>query len=54
MFKIDEKRIQSCIEHRDYCSAIEYAILVREKYKDKERDYFEKIISCFKSGKYNI
>lgn len=52
MFEEDVRRINACIEHKDYYSAMEYAILVKEKYKSVKRDYFEDIIRYIKNGDY--
>ena len=52
MFEEDVRRINACIEHKDYYSAMEYAILVKEKYKDEKNDYFEDIIRYIKNGDY--
>ena len=52
MFEEDMKRINACIEHKDYYTAMEYAIMVKEKYKDEKREYFEDIIRYVKNGNY--
>lgn len=52
MFEIDKKRIKVCIEHDDYFSALEYAILVKNNYTNKERGFFEDIIKNVRLGKY--
>lgn len=52
MFEKDVKRIEACIEYNDYYSAMEYAILVKEKYKDNKKRYFENIIEYVKNGSY--
>jgi hypothetical protein len=52
MFEEDVKKINACIERKDYYSAMEYAILVKEKYKDEKRKYFEDIIRYVKNGDY--
>ena len=52
MFEEDVKRINACIEYKDYYTAMEYAILVKEKYKSVKRDYFEDIIRYIKNGDY--
>lgn len=52
MFEIDKKRIEACIEYKDYYSALEYSILVQDKYKNKEKNFFERIIKSVKSGEY--
>lgn len=52
MFEEDVRRINACIEHKDYYSAMEYAMLVKEKYKNVKRDYFEDIIRYIKKGDY--
>ena len=52
MFEEDVKRINACIEYKDYYTAMEYAMLVKEKYKDEKRDYFEDIIRYVKNGNY--
>ena len=53
MFKEDVKRIKACIEYKDYYAALEYAIIVKDKYVDNEKDYFEKVIRNVKSADYN-
>lgn len=53
MFKEDVKRIKACIEYKDYYVALEYAIIVKDKYVDNEKDYFEKVIRNVKSADYN-
>ena len=50
MFEDDVKKINACIEYKDYYSAMEYAMLVKEKYKDEKNDYFEDIIRYVKNG----
>ncbi len=52
MFQIDRNRIKVCMDYDDYFSALEYAILVKELYKDREKSYFEEIIKEIKSGAY--
>ena len=52
MFEDDVKKINACIEYKDYYTAMEYAILVKEKYKSVKRDYFEDIIRYIKNGDY--
>ena len=52
MFEIDKNRIKVCIEHDDYFSALEYAMLVKDNYKSKEKGYFGNIIKNIKLGKY--
>ena len=52
MFEEDVKRINSCIQHDDYYSAMEFAILIKNNYKNKERNYLENIILNIKSGNY--
>ena len=52
MFEEDVKKINACIEHKDYYSAMEYAIFVKEKYKSEKRKYFEDIIRYVKNGNY--
>ena len=54
MFEDDVRRINACIEHKDQYSAMEYAILVKEKYKDEKKDYIEDIIKYVKNGDYEI
>lgn len=50
--QIDKKRIKACIEHKDYYSAMEYSVLVKEKYKNNDKEYFEVIIECIRNGDY--
>lgn len=50
MFEIDIKRIRACIDHKDYYSALQYAILVKHNYVSSERKYFEMIIKNIKTG----
>lgn len=50
MFKEDVRRIKACIEYKDYYSALQYGILIKDNYKDKERIYFEDIIKNIKTG----
>lgn len=52
MFEIDKKRIEACIKYKDYYSALEYAILVKDKYISNEKSFFERIIRYVKSGEY--
>ena len=52
MFEEDVKKINACIEHKDYYSAMEYSILVRNLYKNGERQYFESIIKYVKNSEY--
>ena len=52
MFEEDVRRINACIEHKDYYSAMEYAILIKEKYKSVKKEYFEDIIRYVKNGDY--
>lgn len=52
MFEIDKRRIEACLEYKDYYSALEYAILVKDKYISNEKSFFEKIIIHVKSGEY--
>lgn len=54
MFEIDKRRIEACIEYKDYYSALEYSILVKDKYMCKEKSFFEKIIRHVKRGEYKI
>lgn len=51
MFIKDIERIRICILYNDYYSALEYAILVKDNYLE-ERKYFNYIISCIKTAKY--
>ncbi len=53
MFREDIKRIKVCIQYQDYYSALQYAILVKKNYKDKERIDLEHIITCIKKGEYD-
>ncbi len=50
MFEEDLKKIKACIEYEDYYSALEYAILIKDNYKNKEREYFENMIRNIKTG----
>ena len=52
MFEEDIKKIKACIEYNDYYSAMEYAILVKDNYKDNQKRCFENIIKYVKSGHY--
>lgn len=52
MFKTDVRRIESCIYYKDYFSALEYAILVKDNYIDENKFYFEQIIKYIKDGSY--
>ncbi len=52
MFDEDVNRIKVCLEHNDYYSAMEYAMLVKDNYKNEERKYFEKVIKYVKAGDY--
>lgn len=52
MFNEDVNRIKVCLEHNDYYSAMEYAMLVKDNYKNEERKYFEKVIKYVKVGDY--
>ena len=52
MFNEDVNRIKVCLEHNDYYSAMEYAMLVKDNYKNEERKYFEKVIKYVKEGDY--
>lgn len=52
MFEVDKRRIEACIEYKDYYSALEYSILVKDKYKNKEKNFFERIIKSVKRGEY--
>ncbi len=53
MFEKDIKRIKACMEYKDYYSALQYASIMKENYKDKERVYLEEIIKDIKEGDYN-
>lgn len=53
MFKKDVERIIACIKHEDFYSAMEYAIFIKDKYNNKEKEYFENIIKSVKSGDFN-
>lgn len=50
MFEIDIRRIRACIDHKDYYSALQYAILVKDNYVSSEKKYFEMIIKNIKTG----
>ena len=52
MFNEDIKRIKACIKYKDYYSALEYTILIKENYINIEKQYFEKIIKNIKQGNY--
>ena len=50
MFEIDIRRIRACIDHKDYYSALQYAILVKDRYVKSEKECFEMIIKNIKTG----
>lgn len=52
MFEIDVRRIQACIDYKDYFGALEYAFLVKDNYTEKNKHYFEEIIKYVKDGSY--
>ncbi len=52
MFVEEIKRIKACIEYQDYYSAMEYAILVKDNYKNKEKNCLDNIIKDIKEGNY--
>ena len=52
MFEIDVKRVKACIEYKDYYSAMEYSLLVKDKYIGEEKYIFEEIIKNVKIGEY--
>lgn len=52
MFNTDIRRIKACIDYKDYFSALEYALLVKDNYTDKNKHYFEDIIKYVKEGSY--
>ena len=52
MFEMDIKRIKACINHKDYFSALEYAILIKDRYVGREKNYFEDTIKRIKAGEY--
>lgn len=51
-FQIDKKRVKACIEYKDYYSAMEYSILVKDLYKNKDKELFEELIKLIKNGNY--
>ena len=51
MFETDIERIKACILYEDYYSVMEYAILIKDKYKNEEKEYFENVIKLVKQGK---
>lgn len=51
-FQIDKKRVKACIEYKDYYSAMEYSILVKDLYKNKDKELFEELIKLIKNGHY--
>ena len=52
MFEDDVKKINACIEYKDYYSAMEYSILVKDLYKNKDKELFEELIKLIKNGNY--
>lgn len=52
MFEIDKRRIEACLQYKDHFCALEYALFVKDKYLNKEREFFEKIIESIKKGEY--
>lgn len=52
MFEIDKRRIKACIEYKDYYSALQYAILIKENYIDTEKECLKNIIKNIKTGNY--
>ena len=52
MFENDVNRIKACLEYNDYYSALEYAVLIKDKYIGEERNYFDRIIKNIKTGNY--
>ena len=50
MFETDIKRINACLAYRDYYSALQYAILVKDRYVQREKEFFDKIIKSVKNG----
>lgn len=53
MFNEDIKKIKSCIEYKDYYNAMEYALFVKEKYKEEEKKMLNSIIIDIKNGEYD-
>lgn len=54
MFNEDVKRIKACLYYKDYYSALQYAIIIKEKYKKEEKNFFEQIISAIKNGSFPL
>lgn len=52
MFNEDIKKIKSCIEYKDYYTAMEYALFVKENYKEEEKKMLNNIIKDIKNGEY--
>lgn len=50
--KTDIRRLQACLDHKDYSAIVEYIELIKEKYNKEEREVFSIIVSLIKSGKY--
>lgn len=51
-FKIDKKRVEACIEHNDYYSAMEYSNIAKDFYKNQYKMYFKNLIKLIKNGEY--
>lgn len=50
--KADVRRLQSCLDHKDYYSMMEYINLIKEKYNQEEKEVFSNIVLLIKSGNY--
>lgn len=48
----DIKRLQACLEHKDYDAMREYIILIAEKYNKEQKELFSDIASLIKCGNY--
>lgn len=52
ILEVDKKRVKACIEYKDYYSAMEYSMLVKDIYNNKEKEFFEILIKLIKNGDY--
>ena len=52
IIEVDKKRVKACIEYKDYYSAMEYSMLVKDIYNNKEKEFFERLIKLIKNGDY--
>lgn len=50
--KTDIRRLQACLEHKDYSAIAEYIELIKEKYNKEEREVLSNIVSLVKTGNY--